>query len=177
MSDPYVCGRVEVVAVTPDDWRSHARLRLDMLREAPDAFRTTYAEVAHLGESGWRTRIAGQRHLQARVDGIPLGSVGIWDDPDEEPGTTTLVAMYVVPDARRRGVAVQLVQAVIDDALLRGQERVRLEATSSNTPAIELYARMGFVDTGIRHPHPRAADLHELVMDRPLVARPPDVEG
>ncbi len=177
MPDSYALGRLEVVAVTPDDWRSHSRLRLDMLRETPDAFWTTYAEVADLDEWGWRIRIAGQRHLQARVDGVSVGSVGLWDDPDEQPGTTTLIAMYVVPDARRRGVAVRLVQAVIDDAQRRGQDRVRLEATSSNSPAIELYARMGFVDTGIRNPHPRKDDLHELVMDRPLVARAPDVEG
>ncbi len=90
--------------VRPDDWRAHRDLRLEMLQDAPDAFWTQHADVADLDEAAWRSRIAGQHHVQARADGDPVGSVGLFPDPDEGPDTVTLVAMYVAPRARGRGV-------------------------------------------------------------------------
>lgn len=179
MAEPEQQGppAIEVVAVTPDDWRSHSRLRLDMLRETPDAFWTTYAEVAHLDGTGWRERIAGQRHFQARLDGRPAGSVGIWDDPEVGPDVSLLVAMYVAPSARGRGVGERLVRTVLDEAARCGRQRVQLEVTSSNAPAIALYRRMGFVETGVSAPHPRKPELQELVMETPVVRAAPGMEG
>ncbi|MEO7234253.1 MAG: GNAT family N-acetyltransferase [Lapillicoccus sp.] len=174
--------------VRPDDWRAHRDLRLEMLQDAPDAYWTQYADVVDLDEAAWRSRIAAQHHLHAHADGHPVGSVGLFPDPDEAPDTLTLVAMYVPPRARGRGVGERLVQAVLDEAVARGCGRVVLEVTSGNDPALALYERMGFRLTGRSAPHPRRADLLELSMERDLTggSRPsetrippgaPDVEG
>lgn len=150
--------------VGPDDWQSHRDLRLEMLLDAPDAFLTQHADVVGLDESGWRTRIAAQHHIQARVDAEVVGSVGLFEDPDEPGDTLTLVAMYVTPRARGLRVGDRLVQAVLDEALARGRGRVVLEVTSGNTPAIRLYERMGFRSTGQERPDPRRPGLSELRM-------------
>jgi GNAT superfamily N-acetyltransferase len=174
--------------VRPEDWRSHRDLRLEMLAAAPDAFWTQYSDVADLDEAAWRARIAGQHHIQARIGDDPVGSVGLFADPDEDDDTLTLVAMYVAPRARGRGVADLLVGAVLEEALARGRRRVVLEVTSNNEPALRLYRRRGFEPTGVERPHPRRPDLTELVMRRELVQpgipaetllppRPEDVEG
>ncbi len=154
--------------VGPEDWRGHRDLRLEMLLDAPDAFWTQHSDVADLDEAAWRARIAGQHHLQARIDGDPVGSVGIFDDPDEAADAATLVAMYVTPRGRGCGVGVRLVQAVLDEAVARGKGRVVLEVVSGNEAAIGLYGRMGFRFTGRQSPHPRRADLVELTMERRL---------
>ena len=78
--------------VTPDDWRSHRDLRLEMLQAAPEAFYTRYADVVDFDEGTWRERIATQCHFQARLDGDPVGSVGIWDNPETPADASTLVA-------------------------------------------------------------------------------------
>jgi GNAT superfamily N-acetyltransferase len=160
--------------VTPDDWQSHRELRLEMLRAAPDAFFTQYADIADLDEDAWRTRIASQCHFQARLDGDPVGTVGVWDDPETPDDAATLVAMYVVPRARGAGVGELLVQAVVDEAAARGRRRVILEVTEGNEPAVRLYARMGFVFDGTRHPFPRRPWLMELGMERAVEAQVPD---
>jgi ribosomal protein S18 acetylase RimI-like enzyme len=178
--------------VRPEDWRSHRDLRLEMLLDAPDAFWTQHADVVDLDEAGWRDRIASVHHVQARIDGVPVGSAGLYEDPYDPPGTATLVAMYVTPRGRGRGVGRRLVEAVLAEAAARGSERVVLEVTSHNASAIALYEGMGFRLTGQSRPHPRRADLLELDMERDLrpdarVAptdpetrvpqAPPDVEG
>jgi GNAT superfamily N-acetyltransferase len=154
--------------VTPDDWRSHRDLRLEMLQAAPEAFYTRYADVAGFDEDTWRERIATQCHFQARLDADPVGSVGIWDNPETPADALTLVAMYVVPHARGTGVGERLVQAVVDEAARRGRSRVVLEVTETNLPARRLYERMGFVLDGTRKPLPHTPGLDELGMERVL---------
>jgi ribosomal protein S18 acetylase RimI-like enzyme len=162
---------VTIRAVTPDDWESHRDLRLGMLRDAPDAFYTQYSDVADFDEGRWRERIAGATHFQARLRGVPVGSVGLWDDPDAPEDAVTLVAMYVAPEARGRGVGEQLIQRVFDEAVRRGLRRVLLEVTSSNEAAYRLYSRMGFVPDGSRREHPRKPELFEIGMERVLPER------
>ena len=167
--------------VTPDDWRSHRDLRLEMLKDAPDAFFTQYADVVGFDEDTWRERIATQFHFQARLDGDPVGSVGVWDDPETPSDAATLVAMYVAPRARGTGTGEQLVQAVLDEAAARGRSRVVLEVTETNEPARRLYERMGFGYDGTRHPLPRREHLDELgmekVLETPVPQRRTDVAG
>ena len=137
-----------------------------MLQAAPDAFFTQYADVAELDEATWRGRIAAQCHFQARLDDDPVGSVGLWDDPETPDDASTLVAMYVAPArARRRG------RRTPGAGGLRGGRgagggRVVLEVTEGNDPAIGLYRRMGFDFDGTRHPFPRKPHLQELGMER-----------
>lgn len=154
--------------VTPDDWRSHRDLRLEMLLAAPDAFLTQYADVAHFDEAAWRARIAAQCHFQVRLDGEPVGSVGIWDGPGTPDDAARLVAMYVVPKERGTGVAELLVRTVVEEAVRRGRSRVVLEVTEGNLPATRLYERMGFTFNGTRLPLPDKPGLYERGMERVL---------
>jgi ribosomal protein S18 acetylase RimI-like enzyme len=136
-----------------------------MLLDAPDAFYTQYADVAAFDEAEWRERIRTATHYQALLGAERVGAVGLWDDPDAPQDAVTLVAMYVAPGARGRGVGAQLVQRVLDEAARRGKRRVLLEVTSSNDVAYRLYSRMGFVANGNRREHPRKAELFEIDME------------
>jgi ribosomal protein S18 acetylase RimI-like enzyme len=163
---------VTIHEVTPDDWQSHRDLRLAMLLDAPDAFYTQYSDVAGFDEARWRERLASATHFQARLGDEPLGSVGIWEDPDASKDAVTLVAMFVAPHARRQGVGERLVQRVLDEAVRQGKRRVLLEVTSSNDAAYRLYSRMGFVPNGSRRDHPRKSELFEIDMEIVLPGAP-----
>ncbi|MER7073383.1 GNAT family N-acetyltransferase [Terrabacter sp. NPDC000476] len=151
--------------LSPDDWESHRDVRLEMLRDAPDAFWFTHADEAVYDEADWRERIEGAWLVQARdADGV-VGSAGLGSHWEPERATTaTLFGMYVAPRARGTGVGEALVHAVLEEARRRGKSEVVLEVTSSNTAAAALYERCGFVRTGAVHAHPRRPDLHEVEM-------------
>lgn len=163
---------VRLHRVTPEDWRSHRDLRLEMLQDTPDAFWSTYEREAGNDEAQWRAGIERIAFLQARAGQRLLGSVGLVLHADPVPdlaaeSSALLIAMYVVPSGRRHGVGSALVGGALELAREHGRQRVLLEVTSSNHGARALYERMGFVATGASTAHPRRAELveHEMVCE------------
>ncbi len=53
-------------------------------------------------------------------------------------------ALFVAPDRRRTGVAVQLMGALADASRARGIPSMYLQVTQANSPARDLYERLGF---------------------------------
>ena len=56
----------------------------------------------------------------------------------------------VAPNRRREGLATRLMQHVMREAGRTGGKRATLEVRASNTPARQLYSRLGFVETAVR---------------------------
>jgi GNAT superfamily N-acetyltransferase len=121
-------------------------VRLDALNDAPYAFGSTYEGEKDLDEATWRSRINRRATFVAEVDGVIAGTVAA---PDADAaGPAVLVAMWVDPRYRRRGVGDLLVKTVVDWATGRGYDDLFLWVTAVNAGAERLYARNGFVRTG-----------------------------
>ena len=160
---------VMVRAAAMEDWRVLRDIRLDALRDAPNAFGSTYAEQAASVEGDWRRRISRGGTFFAYIPEVngtePAGLVGGFQ---EEPGTVELVSLWVRPQARGLGVGEALVAAVIDWARARNATSVHLWLTETNQHARMLYQRCGFSPTDERQPLPSKSDLTEVGMIRPL---------
>jgi GNAT superfamily N-acetyltransferase len=160
---------VVVRVATTADWQVLRAIRLAALRDAPDAFGSTYAEQAASAEADWRRRISRGGTFFAyvpEVDGNePAGLVGGFQ---EKPDTVELVSLWVRPQARGLGVGEALVAAVIDWARARNATSVHLWLTEANQRARMLYERCGFSPTDERQPLPSKSDLTEVGMIRPL---------
>ena len=61
-----------------------------------------------------------------------------------------ILTLAVRPGARRRGLAGRLVETAAARAAALGAERLFLEVAADNAAARALYARYGFVQTGLR---------------------------
>ena len=62
-------------------------------------------------------------------------------------GIAEIKRLYVVPEARGRGIGRMLLARIIDDARLKGYERVRLDShRPSMSTAIAMYQSLGFVE-------------------------------
>ena len=61
-----------------------------------------------------------------------------------------IVNVAVLPELRRRGIALKLLRLLEEEALKRGCIKIVLEAASRNAAAIALYERRGFKRTGMR---------------------------
>ena len=117
----------------------------------------------------WLHRIASSAQFLAIDEGDVVGTATGFTDPDERT-SVLLVAMYVTPAARGRGIGQRLVNAVVAHARADGAHRVRLHVVETNTAAERLYARCGFVRTGETMRLPHRPELLELEMELLLSA-------
>lgn len=139
-----------VQRLTPDSWRTYKEVRLAALREAPNAFGSTWAQEAELDESGWRDRISERAQFVAVSDDLVVGTVGGSNSDDGR--IAYLFSMWVDPRWRGQGVGDHLVKAVLDWARASGLEEVRLWVADGNREAERLYTRNGFGRTDAVQP-------------------------
>lgn len=146
-------------------------LRLEMLADAPLAFLETIADAAARPHSEYAARIArnasGDDCAQFVVDtgGRLVGHAGGIAAPDD-PKLTVIFAVYVTPAHRGTGVLADLVEGVAEWSRAAGRPELLLEVVVGNDRALRAYERLGFVDTGVRLPHPTIPVLTELQMRR-----------
>ena len=160
---------VLVREVTAGDWEAFRDIRLEALRDAPEAFGSTHRREAAFVEADWQRRIArGGNFLGYLPEASATEPAGLIGGYQEDPETVELVSMYVRPRARGRGVGEALIATVIDWAEARNATSVHLWVTETNKPARLLYERCGFVLTGERQPLPSNPALGEIAMSRPL---------
>jgi ribosomal-protein-alanine N-acetyltransferase len=97
-------------------------------------------------------------------DGPLLGyALGWWVIDELE-----LLAVGVLPEARRRGVGRRLLEHVLAAARASGGRRVLLEVARGNTAARRLYEGAGFRVLDVRRAYYRATGDDALVMEHTL---------
>ena len=87
-----------------------------------------------------------RHYLVALQDGAVVGYAGLCDYPDE----AFVQTMAVAPAAQGSGLGARLLTALLEEAERRRQRVVSLEVRADNEPAQRLYARHGFVKSGVR---------------------------
>jgi GNAT superfamily N-acetyltransferase len=80
------------------------------------------------------------------------------------PGVAEVKRMYVVPDARGRGLARGLLAAIEETARELGYDRVRLDTGASQPRARALYESAGYQDVPDYNDNPYAAYHGEKVL-------------
>jgi len=101
--------------------------------------------------------LAGDRLLYfALVSGAPVGTVGLvfrGNDAGFADGTISanIHRLHIVQAQRRNGVATALMAMAEDEARRRGYERLTIEVEHDNEPALALYEKLGYIETGPGH--------------------------
>lgn len=161
---------------TAEDWPSYRAIRLRALADSPDAFCTTLDTQQVLPPEIWAARLSaaeasGKDHpLAAELHGEPVGMAWAKVDADD-PALVNLFQMWVAPQARGHGVAAALLDAAIRWAAARGAQAMQLGVNCANGPALRLYERAGFVDTGWREPMRPGSQLVEQRLRLALAGR------
>ena len=160
---------MDIERMEPDGWDRVRAIRLRALREAPDAFGSTLEREEDREPEFWRERLANPDAATfIAMSGDEDVGVVMGADFRGRPAAAGLFAMWVAPEARGRGAAGPLVEAVIAWARSSGYERVLLEVGDTNTAAIRLYEKKGFAPTGARGSLP-APRTHIREHERALV--------
>ncbi|RII13536.1 Mycothiol acetyltransferase [Streptomyces sp. YIM 130001] len=180
---------MRVRAVRGEEWERVRELRLASLRDeaAPVAFLETYERASAQPDSFWQARAEGaasgtdvRQFVAETDDGVWAGSVVVLVEKagevsvlgDEIPsGSAQLVAVYVRPEYRGRGVLAELFEAAQGWARsVEGVERVRLFVHEENGRARAAYAKCGFELTGESVPVSGAAEVGSGARELEMVA-------
>ena len=84
--------------------------------------------------------------LVAELDGEFAGYADVW----EIAGEAQLNNIAVCESARGRHVGQKLMEALFERLIEAGDSQISLEVRPSNTPAVGLYYKLGFVEAGRR---------------------------
>ena len=149
----------------PADWRIYRDLRLRALTEEPQAYSSTLERELQLTDQQWRERLGRALTVLALTDEELIGTAtGLW----QGDGDMMIVAMYVVPHARGRGLAVRLIDEIAEAAMVGGGRRLLLDLAEGNAAAERSYRRYGFVPTGQSTPMERDPSIMESRFAYPL---------
>lgn len=174
----------EVRRVRADEWRQARALRLEALADplAPLAFLETLEAATSRPAELWRSRTRdaarGDDVVQvvavSRDDGRWVGTMtGLLEEPGSEDlagwrvarRQLHVVAVYVSPAHRGKGLLGRLADGTLAWARGRGVEHARLFVHVDNARAQAAYGRLGFVLTGRAF---RSGAGEELEMTRAL---------
>jgi ribosomal protein S18 acetylase RimI-like enzyme len=156
---------IEIRRVGPDEWQLLRDIRLAALRDAPDAYESTYADELLMDEAAWRARIQGAAQFVALADDEPIGlAVGLFQPTEHHPDERLLVGVWVAPEHRGRKLVNRLVDVVAEWARGDGAAALVLEVAAGNEAALRAYERLGFAATGEWRRMPRNPSVIETRM-------------
>jgi GNAT superfamily N-acetyltransferase len=122
-------------------------VRLEALRESPDAFDTTLEEARAFDESEWRCWIAeGATFLLEANEAT--GGIAVCAPYHAEDDACLLASLWLLPSLRGMGHATRLVDAVRACAESEGARALYLHVGRENARARRFYERRGFSYTG-----------------------------
>jgi GNAT superfamily N-acetyltransferase len=141
----------EVCRMQASEWRALRSLRLEALQDSPLSYGSTHDREVRRSDGEWRERAAagaaGEEEVAfaAVVDGRWVGMARGY----LEPPIAHLIAVYVTPPWRRRGVGRAVSLAVVNWARERGAGGVLLSVSDWNGGARRVYETIGFTPTGV----------------------------
>ena len=166
---------ITVALLTPSDVDEYRRVRLRALAEHPEAFRSDAEEEAARPQPWWEQRLAPRTESNAAFVGAwtaarrLVGTAGLLLETRRKVcHTAAIVGMYVMPEHAGRGIGARLLDACIDVARADNTlEILYLTVTSTNSAAIRLYERTGFVAYGLE---PCSMRLGNRAFDKLMMA-------
>jgi ribosomal-protein-alanine N-acetyltransferase len=135
----------------------------EVLRHEPELFGPEAWSAA-----SYRSELADRRHRHyiaaTGADGEFLGWAGLMTIGP----TAQVLTIGVITSAQRQGIGQRLLDALTEQARLRGAQEILLEVRVGNDPAIGLYQRNGFVGFRVRHGYYDLGRADALEMRREL---------
>jgi ribosomal protein S18 acetylase RimI-like enzyme len=148
---------MEIRRLRPDELSRFRAIRLRSLRDAPEAFGTTYEGASGWTPERWFELFSSLLAFVAVEGDQDVGMVRT--SPDlEVDGVASLGSLWVAPEARCRGVGSALVEAVVEWSRSEGFSDLLLNVADDNDAAIRLYEALGFAPTGRTSTFPAPRD-------------------
>ena len=125
-------------------------VRLESLRESPDAFSSRYDDAIKRSEQSWAEQADASAEGSDRATFIilnehPVGLAALYRD-EKNPDVGELIQMWVAPELRGGSSATDLLSAIFHWARSNRFSRVKAEVIKNNLRALGFYKKLGFVE-------------------------------
>jgi RimJ/RimL family protein N-acetyltransferase len=169
-------GPVVLRLASGTDAPAFRRLRLEALKDRPDAYAAAFEAEAAEPEGFWINRlaradgeIAGAIYFAESTEGL-IGMAGIWRlEGRKVRHSGTIWGVYVRPRWRGQRIGDALVRACVEWARRHRMRIVRLATAAGNEAAVRCYERCGFTPYGLE---PEALFVGGRAVDDLLMALP-----
>ena len=165
----------EIRPIREDDLPAFRALRLEALRDHPEAFGSDYDEATRDPDDKWqdlmRRALAGEsdRVFLADAGNELAGMLGVHRSHGIKNRHSAMIwGVYIRPTYRGQGLTEKLMREAIAWAQQQNVRILRLAVGTFNAPAIRCYQRCGFVVYGVSPEELRVGEKYhdEILMFR-----------
>jgi ribosomal protein S18 acetylase RimI-like enzyme len=134
--------------LNPGEGHLFKAVRLEALRESPEAFSSRYEEAVARSDESWADQadssaVGPNRATFVTLDDQPVGLAALYRH-ENAPDVGELVQMWIAPDLRGGSVANDLLRCVFQWASSQRVAFVKAEVMKSNARALRFYEKFGF---------------------------------
>lgn len=141
-------GNIHIRPLAPIDAASFRNIRLEALKENPEAFASTFEQEKNQSQRWFEERITNSDIFGAFSKDELLGVVAFRRNEGSKMNHKAILwGMYVRPKARNAGLGSRLIEAILKHSVER-VEQLQLNVVSENKAALRLYKNAGFVEYG-----------------------------
>ncbi len=160
----------KIKRIPPSDADLYRELRLEGLKDTPEVFGASYSDESTKASSYYYEVLTNNIVFGAYSNRDTLVGIAGLAIPLKEKlkHKGMLWGMYIKPEARGNGLAKCLISQIIETAK-QTTEELLLTVVTSNTSAISLYKKLGFVEYGRE---PRALKIQDCYYDEILMRLP-----
>jgi ribosomal protein S18 acetylase RimI-like enzyme len=169
-------NKITIIKKLPiDNWNEYKELRLQSLKNNPSAFEDSYEKEKLLPNIEWQKRLQATHDntnwlFFAKINYKLIGIIGATQlEIDKQNNSATLYQVYLDPHYRKQKIADKLLNSLIKTLQNNKISKVHLFVSQTQTGAIKLYQRCGFIIIGQNNMHFGDGLIHEgLLMEKKL---------
>ncbi len=139
----------KIIKLQPDDWQRYREIRLECLREEPQAFGSSYADMVQKPAEFWQGRLADAAQAEkswllfAQEGEQLIGIIGAFYE--EESQAAHIISVYVRKSSRGRGLGKALMEGILSEVKKKqGIHTATLGVNQEQAAAVALYRGFGF---------------------------------
>lgn len=144
-------NNIEYRELTIDDLKEFKRLRLELLKNEPTNFGSSYEEELQFEDIMWTNRLSKETVITygAFIENKLVGmSLGVMSPRKKMKHAATINSVYVSKEQRGNNIGMTLMINLIDVLKKKKIEAIKLSVVSTNQPAVRLYTKLGFIHYG-----------------------------
>jgi len=134
--------------VAVKNWEKFKEIRLEALKNNPEAFGSSYEEEVQRSDERWRISLANKNKtvFLALDRKIPIAIATIsYESMIKMNHLANIYSVYVKPEYRGRAISSKLIKSILADVKKKKRiKKIKLNVVTTQLPAINLYKKFGF---------------------------------